>query len=185
VSPPRRRPGYALPDEVGIAVGTGAGLCSPVGALVGVGDDVAMPVADGTGVALPPPADADVVGTGVGDDVAMPVGDGTGVAELVADGELETAAPEPVRLADWLDGAEWLAGLVCWLVAAAAEHPAKASPPTAPRTKPAMTRDRLSSDCTCVLHDVASLLTLSAGKYVRAQEKLRLRGSNLCAAPDV
>ena len=141
-----------------------------MGAVVGtgVGDDVAARVGDGTGVALPPPADADAVGTAVGAAVAEPVGDGTGVAELVPAGELDSAAPEPARLADRLAGAEWLAGLVCWLVAAAAAQPVKASPPTAPSTKPAMTRDRLSSDRTFVLHKVVSLLTLSAGKYVRA-----------------
>jgi hypothetical protein len=103
------------------------------------------------------PVAGEVVGTGVGVSVppAPVAGDavGTGVGELVADGPLESAAPEPEVLADWLAGPEWPTWLA-WLAAAAAEQPANATPPTAPSTQPAMTRDRLSCDCTCVLHDL-------------------------------
>jgi hypothetical protein len=183
-----------LPNEVGVVLGVGSaeGLGPPVGAdvAIGVGELVAVPVAgdgDAVGLLLGSRVGA-VVGTGVAVPAAAPVGAADGVGEVVVDGAVavaESAAPEPKVPADWLAGAEWPAWLACWLVAADAEQPARASPPTAPSTKPAMIRDRLSSDCTCVLHDVASLLSLGAEKYVRGRQKLCRRGSNLCAGPDV
>lgn len=133
---------------------------------------------------------AAAVGTGVGLPVrpAPVAGDvvATGVGELVAVGALESAAPgpaEPAVLAEWLDGAEWLAWLA-WLAAAAAEQPARATPPTAPSTQPAMTRDRLSCDCTCVLHDLVCAVDVEhrevrprPGKVVRpGQQPLRQLG---------
>ena len=147
--------GYALPYDVGIAEGVKAEPVPPlaVGLAVGTGDDVAVAmgtgvavgadvaVAIGTGVAAPPgpPLGADDLGTGVA--VTTPVGDGAALGELVVDAEVESAAPEPVVLADWLAAEEWPAWLAC-VAADAAEQPARASPPMAPMTQPAMTRVR-------------------------------------------
>jgi hypothetical protein len=174
--------GELVRTGVGVAVRIGTGLADgdEVGTAVGTGFAA---VGDGEAVG----SDCPSVDTAVGVVVALP--DGTGCAPV---GDAVGVEADPVPVGDGLAVGEWLASLACWLAAAAAapEHPASARPPTVPSTQPAMTRDRLSSDRTCVLHDVGSLLTLGAvdpdhGKYVRGREKLCRPGSNLPAVADV